>query len=203
MLLQVDHISHSFGTRRVLSDVSFSLDGGQLLALLGHNGAGKTTLLRAVTRLVRPDAGCVLFDGHPMTDADLRRVGYLPEERGLYRRMRAGDQVVYLARLRGLARADAEGRARRWFERLGMADWWRRPVAELSKGMQQRVQLAAAVVHDPALLILDEPFSGLDDEGAALLVSQLSALKADGTAVILSTHNRAAALGLCDQQFEL
>ena len=203
MILQVEHISKAFGERQVLSDVNLTVDSGQAVALLGGNGAGKTTLLRIVTRLLEPDAGHVLFDGHSLAQDDLRHIGYLPEERGLYRNMRVGEQALYLLRLKGLSRREAEAAARQWFATLGIQDWWDRPVRKLSKGMQQRLQFAVSVAHGPRLLILDEPLSGLDAEGTAMLCSQIAALKQQGTAIILSTHNLQAATDLCDKTFNL
>ncbi|MBP3763460.1 MAG: ATP-binding cassette domain-containing protein [Bacteroidales bacterium] len=203
MVLQVNHISKAFGSHQVLHDTGFSLDPGQALALLGANGAGKTTLLRIVTGILQPDAGEVLFEGHPLQQADLAQIGYLPEERGLYRRMRAGEQVCYMARLKGLSRSAAEAAAREWFNRLGAADWYRLPVNRLSKGMQQKVQLIATLVHRPRLVILDEPFSGLDQANADLLRGEVLRLKASGTAFIISTHNLQAAADLCDKTLQL
>lgn len=203
MILQVEHISKAFGERQVLTDVNLTVDSGQAVALLGGNGAGKTTLLRIITRLLEPDAGHVLFDGHPLAQDDLRHIGYLPEERGLYRNMRVGEQALYLLRLKGLSRREAEAAARQWFATLGIQDWWDRPVRKLSKGMQQRLQFAVSVAHSPRLLILDEPLSGLDTAGAAMLCSQIAALKQQGTAIILSTHNLQAATDLCDKTFNL
>ena len=203
MILQVEHISKAFGERQVLSDVNLTVDSGQAVALLGGNGAGKTTLLRIITRLLEPDAGHVLFDGHPLAQDDLRHIGYLPEERGLYRNMRVGEQALYLLRLKGLSRREAEAAARQWFATLGIQDWWDRPVRKLSKGMHPRLQFALTVAHSPRLLILDEPLSGLDTAGAAMLCSQIAALKQQGTAIILSTHNLQAATDLCDKTFNL
>ena len=203
MILKVDHISKSFGTHKVLDDVTFSVDAGEIMALLGANGAGKTTMLRIVTTLLKPDAGEVLFCGHPLTQSDLATIGYLPEERGLYRRMTAGAQAVYLARMKGMSRSDAETAVRAWFDRLGFADWWRRPVGRLSKGMQQKLQFIVTVAHGPRLLILDEPFSGLDEEGSAMLKRELQRLATEGTAIILSTHNLQAANELCSKTVRL
>ena len=203
MLLQVDNISKSFGPRRVLDGVSFCADSGEVVGILGANGAGKTTLLRIITRILDADSGSLLFDGHPLTRADLAAVGYLPEERGLYRQMRAGEQVLYLARLKGLSRSDAETLARQWFQRLSAEEWWSRPVNRLSKGMQQKVQFIASVVHQPRLLILDEPFSGFDADNAAMLRREIERLSATGTAILLSTHNLQAAADLCTKTVQL
>ena len=203
MLLEVQEIEKSYGTHRVLDGVSFTADSGEVVGILGANGAGKTTLLRLVTHLLLPDSGTLLFDGHPLGQKDMAQIGYLPEERGLYRHMRAGEQVVYLARLKGLSHADAEKAAHEWFARLGAADWWRRPVSRLSKGMQQKVQFIATVVHRPRLLVLDEPFSGFDADNSLMLKQQLMRLKADGTGILFSTHNLQAASEMCDKTVQL
>lgn len=203
MLLEVKNLSHSYGSQRVLDSVSFTADGGEVVGILGANGAGKTTLLRIVTRILQPDSGSILFDGHPLMQDDLAHIGYLPEERGLYRHMRAGEQIVYLARLKGLSHSDAVHNARQWFEHLGAADWWHKPVARLSKGMQQKVQFIASVVHCPRLLILDEPFSGFDRDNADMLHREIADLRSHGTAILLSTHNRSAVDTLCTKTVQL
>ena len=200
MILKAEHISKAFGTHRVLEDVSLCVDAGEAVALLGANGSGKTTLLRIVVGLLQPDAGRVLYCDHPITPADLCKVGYLPEERGLYRRMKSGEQAVYLLRLKGLSRGEAVDAARGWFSRLGMEQWWGRPVGRLSKGMQQRLQFVVSVAHNPRLLILDEPFSGFDEENAAMLRREIARLRDEGTAVVLSTHNTDAASELCGRR---
>lgn len=197
MLLQVEKIKKSFGTHRVFDGLSFTADRGEVVGILGGNGAGKTTLLRIINCLLEADGGQILFEGHPMTRNDLEVVGYLPEERGLYRRMRVGEQVVFLARLKGLSKADAEASVHEWFQHLGVEEWWRRPVSKLSKGMQQKVQFVASVAHRPQLLVLDEPFSGFDSENAAMLCREIKRLRAEGTAILLSTHNTEAARDLC------
>lgn len=203
MILQLEHISKSFGGHRVLDDLSLSVDSGEAVALLGANGAGKTTLLRIVTQLLEPDGGNVLFDGHPMTASDLSQVGYLPEERGLYRHSRAGEQAIYLACLKGMGRREAEAAVHEWFERLGIADWWQRPVGRLSKGMQQRLQFIVTVAHSPRLLILDEPFSGFDEQGRQMLMHEIARLREGGTAVLLSTHDLQAASAMCNKTIRL
>lgn len=202
-MLKVENISKSFDGNKVLDNVSFAVERGEAVALLGANGAGKTTLLRIITTLLTPDSGEVLFDGHPLLWSDLDRIGYLPEERGLYRHAAAGPQAVYLARLKGMDRREAEKSVRGWFDRLGIADWWNRPVRSLSKGMQQKLQFIATVAHKPALVILDEPFSGFDEENSAMLRREIQGLKAAGTAIILSTHNLQAASELCDKTVRL
>lgn len=203
MILQVDHISKSFGTHKVLDNVTFSVDKGEVVALLGANGAGKTTLLRIITTLLKPDGGEVFFCGHQLVSNDLQAIGYLPEERGLYRRMRVGEQALYFAQLKGMSRSEAEESLREWFVRLGMTEWWQRPAGKLSKGMQQRLQFVVTVAHNPKLVILDEPFSGLDISGAAMLKAEILRLKEQGTAILLSTHNLQAAGELCDKTIQL
>lgn len=203
MMLQVDHISKAFGTRQVLTDVTFDVAAGEVVGLLGANGAGKTTLLRIITRLLEPDGGQVLFNGQPLTQDDLRNIGYLPEERGLYRRMRVGEQALYFTRLKGMSGTDAKVALHNWFQRLEMDDWWDRPAGKLSKGMQQRLQFVITVAHTPRLLILDEPFSGLDTAGADMLGREVLRLKEQGTAILLSTHNLQAANKLCDKTIRL
>lgn len=203
MILRAEHINKAFGGKQVLNDISLVADAGEAVALLGANGAGKTTLLRIVAALLPPDSGQVLFCDHALTNSDMRHIGYLPEERGLYRQMRAGEQAVYLLRLKGLERREAEEAARRWFARLGMEQWWRRPVGKLSKGMQQRLQFVVSVAHNPRLLILDEPFSGFDEDNTAMLKREVLALKDAGTAIVVSTHDLQAASELCDKEVRL
>ena len=202
-MLQVDHINKAFGTRQVLTDVTFDVAAGEVVGLLGANGAGKTTLLRIITRLLEPDSGQVLFNGQPLTQDDLRNIGYLPEERGLYRRMRVGEQALYFTQLKGMSGTDAKEALHNWFQRLEMDEWWDRPAGKLSKGMQQRLQFVITVAHTPRLLILDEPFSGLDTAGADMLGREVLRLKEQGTAILLSTHNLQAANELCDKTIRL
>ncbi len=197
-MLKVENISKSFDGNKVLDNVSFAVERGEAVALLGANGAGKTTLLRIITTLLTPDSGEVLFYGHPLLRSDLDRIGYLPEERGLYRHAAAGPQAVYLARLKGMDRREAEKSVRGWFDRLGIADWWNRPVRSLSKGMQQKLQFIATVAHKPALVILDEPFSGFDPVNADVIRKEILRLKDEGATIILSTHNMESVEELCD-----
>lgn len=197
-MLQISNISKSFGNHVALNDVSLSVRRGTVLGLLGPNGAGKTTLIRIINHIIQKDKGELYFDGRPMTDKDVAQIGYLPEERGLYKKMKVGDQAIYLARLRGLDRVTAETRLREWFERLDIVGWWDRKVEELSKGMQQKVQFVVTVLHEPRLLILDEPFSGFDPVNADMLKREIMRLKSQGTTVILSTHDTASAEEICD-----
>ena len=198
MFLEAQHISKNFGDYRALDDVSIAVREGTIFGLLGPNGAGKTTLIRIINHISRPDSGSLLLDGRAMTDADVQQIGYLPEERGLYKKMRVGDQALYLARLKGLSHDEAERRLRRWFDKFEIASWWNRPVEELSKGMQQKVQFIVTVLHQPRLLIFDEPFSGFDPVNATLLKEEILALRRQGATVIFSTHNMASVEELCD-----
>lgn len=202
-MLEVEHISKSFAGRQVLADVSLGLEAGDVAALLGNNGAGKTTLLRIICRLVQADSGEVRMDGHRMIMADLRGVGYLPEERGLYRNMGVEEQAVYLARLKGLSCHEAKESVGKWFARLGMEEWRRREAGQLSKGMQQRLQFVVAVAHRPRLLLLDEPFSGFDTATSEMLCHEIQRLSGEGTAVLLATHNMQAAKELSAKTIQL
>ena len=197
-MLQINDITKTYGTFRALDGVSLHVRRGTVFGLLGPNGAGKTTLIRIINHIIAPDSGTLLFDGHTMTDNDVMQIGYLPEERGLYKKMRVGEQAIYLARLKGLDKQTAQQRLRQWFERLDITDWWNRPVEELSKGMQQKVQFVVTMLHNPQLLILDEPFSGFDPVNADMLKREILRLKEEGTTIIFSTHNMPSAEELCD-----
>lgn len=198
MFLETQHIEKNFGSYRALDDVSIGVREGSVFGLLGPNGAGKTTLIRLINRISMPDKGVLLLDGHPISDDDVRQIGYMPEERGLYKKMRVGEQAVYLARLKGLSRHDAETELKRWFDRFEIGSWWNRPVEQLSKGMQQKVQFIVTVLHRPRLLIFDEPFSGFDPVNATLLKNEILQLRDNGTTVIFSTHNMSSVEELCD-----
>lgn len=198
-LLEVENVSKSFASHKALDDVSLQVPRGSVYGLLGPNGAGKSTLLRIINRITAPDTGRVLFDGRPMLPADVFDIGYLPEERGLYRKMKVGEQAVFFARLRGLSRREATERLRAWFRRMDIESWWDRRVEELSKGMAQKVQFIATVLHEPRLLIFDEPFSGFDPVNAELLRREILALRDKGATVILSTHDMAGVERICDR----
>ena len=197
-LLEIDMVSKHYDTKVALDQVSLSVRQGRILGLLGPNGAGKSSLIRIINRITAPDRGEVFFDGHLLQQQDLSRIGYLPEERGLYPKMKVGEQIVYLARLKGMSRSQAERGARELLARLEGADWWGKRVNELSKGMQQKVQVVCTLLHDPELLIMDEPFSGFDPINAELLKQELLRLKAEGKTIILSTHNMQSVEELCD-----
>lgn len=198
-MLQINNITKTFGIYSALSDVSIHIRQGRIFGLLGPNGAGKSTLIRIVNHIIRPDSGELIFKGRPMTDADVVQIGYLPEERGLYKKMKVGEQAIYLARLKGLDKATAEKRLHMWFDRLGIDSWWNRKVEELSKGMQQKVQFVVTVLHEPPLLIFDEPFSGFDPVNADILKREMLRLKEQGATIIFSTHNMPSAEELCDE----
>lgn len=198
-MLEINNITKTFGNYRALNDVTLHIRQGKVFGLLGPNGAGKSTLIRIVNHIIRPDSGELFFNGHPMTDADVVQIGYLPEERGLYKKMKVGEQAIYLARLKGLAKATAEKRLHQWFDRLEIDGWWNRKVEELSKGMQQKVQFVVTVLHEPQLLIFDEPFSGFDPVNADILKREMLRLKEQGTTIIFSTHNMPSAEELCDE----
>lgn len=197
-MLQINHITKRFGSYTALDDVSIHVRKGSIFGLLGPNGAGKTTLIRIVNHIFAPDQGELIFDGRPMTESDVAQIGYLPEERGLYKKMKVGEQAVYLGRLKGLDKATAEHRLHEWFDRLEINSWWHRPVEELSKGMQQKVQFVVTVLHQPKLLIFDEPFSGFDPVNADILKREILHLRDQGATIIFSTHNMPSAEELCD-----
>ena len=197
-ILQVDHVDKSYAGHKALDQVSLSVPEGKVYGLLGPNGAGKTTLIRIINHITAPDSGSVIFDGHPLTAADVDNIGYLPEERGLYKKMKVGEQALFFARLKGLSKADATRSLREWFERFDILSWWDRKVEELSKGMAQKVQFIVTVLHRPRLLIFDEPFSGFDPINANLLKQEILRLKDEGSTVIFSTHNMSSVEEICD-----
>lgn len=191
-------VTKRFGSRTALNAVSFGIPPGEIFGLLGPNGSGKTTLIRIMNRIAFPDSGRVLFEGHPVQAADTERIGYMPEERGLYRKMKVGEQALFLARLKGMGSAEAMRELKEWFSRFGIQGWWNRKVEELSKGMAQKVQFIVTVLHKPSLLILDEPFSGFDPVNAQLIRNEILRLKEEGATIILSTHNMESVEELCD-----
>ncbi len=197
-LLQVEHVTKHYVGHTALDDVSLSVPRGSVYGLLGPNGAGKTTLIRVINRITLPDNGRVLLDGRPVTEQDIYRIGYLPEERGLYKKMKVGEQAIFFARLKGLSRAEAVRRLKEWFVRFGIEEWWNKKVEDLSKGMAQKVQFITTVLHTPALLIFDEPFSGFDPINANLLKDEILRLRDEGATVIFSTHNMSSVEEICD-----
>lgn len=197
-MLQAEHVTKQFGDFYALHDVSIEVSKGRIFGLLGPNGAGKSTLIRIINQILQSDEGKVIFDGHEIRPSDVEHIGYLPEERGLYKKMKVGEQALYLAQLKGLSRMEAEKRLRWWFKHLEIDTWWNRKVEELSKGMQQKVQFVTTVLHNPKLLIFDEPFSGFDPVNATLLKKEILRLRDEGATVIFSTHNMSSVEEICD-----
>ena len=197
-IIECKNVCKNFGPKVALDHVSLDIPEGRIFGLLGPNGAGKTTLIRIINRITIPTDGEVWFKGRPITQDDVARIGYMPEERGLYRKMKVGDQAMYLARLKGMSAADAQRELKGWFIRFGIRDWWDKKVEELSKGMAQKLQFITTVVHKPSLMILDEPFSGFDPVNAELIRQEILRLKDEGATIILSTHNMESVEELCD-----
>ena len=191
-------ITKKFGNYTALNSVSLSIPKGEIFGLLGPNGAGKTTLIRIINQISLPDSGELLFDGRPVKLSDVEQIGYLPEERGLYKKMKVGEQAIYLAKLKGMTTAQATKELKEWFVKFGIQGWWDKKVEELSKGMAQKIQFITTVMHKPKLLILDEPFSGFDPVNVNLIRKEILALKEAGTTIILSTHNMESVEELCD-----
>ncbi|UTW63307.1 ATP-binding cassette domain-containing protein [bacterium SCSIO 12741] len=196
--LTIDHISKHYANHQALDDVSLEVSEGKIFGLLGPNGAGKTSLIRIINQITAPDGGQVLFNGEPIQSAHQLKIGYLPEERGLYKKMKVGEQALYLCRLKGLSKSEAMHRLKHWFEKFEITPWWNKKIEELSKGMQQKVQFIVTVLHQPDLLILDEPFSGFDPINASLIRNEILSLRDQGTSIILSTHNMASVEEICD-----
>ena len=199
-LIQCKDVCKSFGEKVALDHVSVDIPKGKIFGLLGPNGAGKTTLIRIINRITIPNGGDVLFDGRPITQDDVEKIGYLPEERGLYRKMKVGEQAMYFAQLKGMSSREAAIELKKWFVRFGIESWWNKKVEELSKGMAQKVQFITTVVHKPSLLILDEPFSGFDPVNAQVIREEILRLRDEGATIILSTHNMESVEELCDNR---
>ncbi|MBA6153000.1 ABC transporter ATP-binding protein [Gelidibacter maritimus] len=197
-LLVADSVSKSFGDFKALNEVSIAVPKGSIFGLLGPNGAGKTTLIRIINQITMPDKGEVLLDGSPLMPMNIRDIGYLPEERGLYKSMKVGEQVLYLAQLKGLSKQTAKERLKYWFDKLDIGDWWNRKIQELSKGQAQKIQFIVTVIHRPKLLIFDEPFSGFDPINASLIKDEILQLRDEGATVIFSTHRMESVEELCD-----
>jgi ABC-2 type transport system ATP-binding protein len=195
---KVENVNKNFSGYQALTNVSLEIEEGQVFGLLGPNGAGKTTLLRIINQITAPDSGKVFFEGKPLRADDIYRIGYLPEERGLYKKMKVGEQALYLAQLKGLDRRTALKRLRYWFEKFEIQSWWDKKLMELSKGMQQKVQFICTILHEPKLLIFDEPFSGFDPINANLLKQEIMNLRDNGATIIFSTHNMGSVEEVCD-----
>ncbi len=198
MYLKTIDVVKQYSNHLALNKVSIDVPKGSVFGLLGPNGAGKTTLIRIITRITAPDSGEVMIDGRPSNSSDVLNIGYLPEERGLYRKMKVGEHAMYLAQLRGLSKKDAHREIMIWFQRFEIMDWYNRKVEELSKGMQQKVQFISTIIHNPDLLIFDEPFSGFDPVNTELIKNEMLRLKNEGKTIILSTHNMGSVEELCD-----
>ena len=197
-LIECKDVCKSFGEKVALDNVSIDIPKGKIYGLPGPNGAGKTTLIRIINRITIPNSGSVLFNGKPITQDDVEKIGYLPEERGLYRKMKVGEQAMYFAQLKGMSAREAGHELKKWFVRFGIESWWNKKVEELSKGMAQKVQFITTVVHKPSLLILDEPFSGFDPVNAQVIREEILRLRDEGATIILSTHNMESVEELCD-----
>lgn len=197
-IIECKNVSKSFGEKVALDNVSLDIPEGKIFGLLGPNGAGKTTLIRIINRITIPNSGVVLFNGNPIAQSDVEKIGYMPEERGLYRKMEVGEQAMFLAQLKGMSAREAQTALKEWFIRFGIQDWWKKKVEELSKGMAQKVQFITTVVHRPSLMILDEPFSGFDPVNAELIRTEILRLRSEGATIILSTHNMESVEELCD-----
>lgn len=191
-------IEKSYANHKALDGVTIAVPENTIFGLLGPNGAGKTTLIRIINQITAPDKGYLFFKGEPLSEKHIRNIGYLPEERGLYKKMKVGEQAIYLAQLKGLSKKDAVSRLKYWFEKFEILSWWNRKVEELSKGMQQKVQFITTVLHEPEFLIFDEPFSGFDPINAEILKQEILELKRKGSTIIFSTHNMASVEELCD-----
>lgn len=197
-MLQCLSVTKRFGEFTALDNVTIEVPQGKIFGLLGPNGAGKTTLIRIINRITIPTGGDIIYNGTRMTDDMVRHIGYLPEERGLFKKMKVGEQALYLAKLKGMSTADATKELKKWFVKFGIQSWWPKKVEELSKGMAQKVQFITTVIHKPSLLILDEPFSGFDPVNAQLVRNEILRLRDEGTTIILSTHNMESVEELCD-----
>lgn len=198
-IIECKDICKSFGEKVAIEDINLEIPEGRIFGLLGPNGAGKTTLIRIINRITIPNSGQVLFKGSPISQSDVEKIGYMPEERGLYRKMKVGEQAMYLAELKGMSTRDAMRELKAWFVRFGIQSWWDKKIEELSKGMAQKVQFITTVVHKPSLMILDEPFSGFDPVNAEVIRQEILRLKDEGATIILSTHNMESVEELCDE----
>lgn len=197
-ILSAKNVSKSYGDFKALNDISIEVPKGSVFGLLGPNGAGKTTFIRIINQITMPDSGAVFLDGEPLKPDHIRDIGYLPEERGLYKSMKVGEQALYLAQLKGLSKQEAKQRLKYWFDRLEIGDWWDKKIQELSKGMAQKIQFVVTVLHQPKLLIFDEPFSGFDPINANLIKDEILKLRDDGATIIFSTHRMESVEEMCD-----
>ncbi len=198
-IVSLQHLKKYYATQKAVDDISFDIQKGSIFGLLGPNGAGKTTLLRMITGIFYPDEGNIILDGQPFNPSkDIAKIGYMPEERGMYKKMKIGEQALYLAQLKGLSKADATEKIKYWFSKLEMETWWNKKVEDLSKGMSQKLQFVITVLHEPKLIILDEPFSGLDPVNANLIKDEIFGLAKNGSTIIFSTHRMEQVEEICD-----
>ena len=197
-IIKIVNVSKHYASTAALESVSFNIPQGSVFGFLGHNGAGKTTLIRILTGIIFPDSGQVFINEHPLNKLSMKKIGYLPEERGLYKKMKVGEQAIYLAFFKGLSTKEAEKRLKQWFEKLDISDWWNKRVDTLSKGMQQKIQFIIAAIHQPDVLILDEPFTGLDPINREILGNEILELNRAGTTIVLSTHDMNSVEQFCD-----
>ena len=197
-ILEVDKVVKQYGNYTALNEVSLTVPKGSIYGLLGPNGAGKTSLIRIINQITLPDSGRIILDGEPLHPKHVQYIGYLPEERGLYKSMKVGEQCLYLAQMKGLSKAEAKKQLEYWFDRLDIQGWWSKKIEELSKGMAQKIQFVVTVLHKPKLLIFDEPFSGFDPVNANLIKDEILALKEQGSTIIFSTHRMESVEELCD-----
>lgn len=197
-MISIRNIVKQYAQHKALDDVSMEIPSGKVFGLLGPNGAGKTSLIRIINQITAPDSGEILLHGKRLQQKDIERIGYLPEERGLYKKMEIGEQIIYLAQLKGLSKQEATQRAIKWFKKLEIESWWRKKIEELSKGMQQKAQFIATVIHEPELIILDEPFSGFDPVNAEIIKNEILELNQQGATIIFSTHRMESVEELCD-----
>lgn len=197
-MLSIRNIVKQYANHRALDNVSIEIENGQIFGLLGPNGAGKTSLIRIINQITAPDSGEILFNGERLNQLHINQIGYLPEERGLYKKMEIGEQMIYLARLKGLSRAEAMSRLKYWFEKMEIQSWWNKKIEELSKGMQQKAQFIATVLHEPQLIILDEPFTGFDPVNAEIIKNEILELNKKGSTIIFSTHRMESVEVLCE-----
>jgi len=198
MILSVQNVVKAYGDYKAVNHVSLDVQKGSVFGMLGPNGAGKTSLIRMITTITAPDSGAIFLDGHKLHSRSPEQIGYMPEERGLYKKMKVGEQLLYLGQLKGLTKAQAQQEIDRWFEKFEIKDWWDKKVEDLSKGMQQKIQFIATVLHKPKLLILDEPFTGLDPINTTLIKDEIGQLNAAGTSIIFSTHRMEQVEEMCD-----
>ena len=197
-IIEINNVSKTYGDYKALNNISIKVPKQSIYGLLGPNGAGKTTLIRMLNQITAPDEGAIIFNGEKLNRNHISDIGYLPEERGLYKAMKVGEQAIYLAQLKGVSKKDAEKRLKQWFHKFGITEWWNKKVEELSKGMQQKIQFIVTVIHNPQLLIFDEPFSGFDPINVNLLKKEILELRDKGATIIFSTHNMASVEELCD-----